>query len=538
MRLRSLVRVLLFSAVVLVAGCDYDGIICDLYGECGASTPQSDQPGSFTLLAMIDFADGNIDDLCQTHDPTYSCFYDLSYNFGAQMSANGWDGTRLETDGVVDGAWTPAITESDFISTHSNLLYFSSHGSPDGELCLRNCNNGTGGNSSIEPGDMIAWSGANWLVIDACGAVNLDSPWAGTFGGSLHGILGFNQDIHGLSNGAQATFVQQIKGFSTAVNAWDLATAFDSVSPFATAMIPAPNKFDVIEAAGGPHFGPNGSTNPQFYDAISGHLQVATIAKMAVAPGQTYSLVPESMNEGYWNTYYGGSSIASTISHPTPNENVYRSPYVYVDHYLASGGLMVATAETGTAKGFGEDDAYQYALSWLADNGGLPSDAVLTYSGIQTVSPTSVSATADAPFPAVRQYIFVWRHAYSGVVGGDKIQVNVDDAGAPTTYITDTGNAYNAKCRCTEPHYVYRMGAPWIPVYHMHVYVREWRTIGAPTGPFKVTAVGNATAFGLCASSMSSPQSIATPCGLVSTGDGTGAIDLVSGAQTAKAEEL
>ena len=140
------------------------------------------------------------------------------------------------------------------------------------------------------------------------------------------------------------------------------------------------------------------------------------------------------MNESYWYNYYGGSNVPSVTSQPSANEKLYRNPYVLVDHYYASGGLFVAGVGTRTARGFSISQALSYAQSWIQSNGGMPSDAALTFAGEENITPSTAQATSDQPYPNIGQYIFTWRHAESGLLGPDRIDIAIDDNGHLTTY--------------------------------------------------------------------------------------------------------
>lgn len=166
---------------------------------------------------------------------------------------------------------------------------------------------------------------------------------------------------------------------------------------------------------------------------------------------------------------------------------------------------MAVTPATGTAKGFYQDDALQYAEQWIASNGGqLPSDAVLTFAGAQTISPTATAPTSDAPTPQNRQYMFVWRHGSSGLLGSDKIQINIDDAGVWIRTPETVGGTYNIKCQCMIPKTIFVNTPPWIPAYHVHLYTRLWRTIGAPLQP--VASSSTYSSYVLCGSDIGNPR--------------------------------
>ena len=123
-------------------------------------------------------------------------------------------------------------------------------------------------------------------------------------------------------------FDKLIAGYDTAIDAWEQATRVSNSPNLMAMLIPSANAADVIEAAGGPHFGYNGDTNPEYYFIMSdGSVGVVSPFTFSSAPRTAYALTPESMNESYWYNYYGGSNVPSTITHPSGNENVYRNPY-------------------------------------------------------------------------------------------------------------------------------------------------------------------------------------------------------------------
>lgn len=233
------------------------------------------------------------------------------------------------------------------------------------------------------------------------------------------------------------------------------------------------------------------------------------------------------MNESYWYSYYGGGSVPSTTTHPTSNEDLYRNPYVTVDHYLASGGILVSAARTGTAKGFAASDAYQYATNWIQNNGGLPSDAALTYAGEEVMQPDSTQATSDQPYPNRVSYIFTWRHASSGILANDKITVAVDDAGHLTKYYKDY-YVWNPVCKCELEKVLPYYAPPWVPVYHITTYARVWRTLAAPVQT--ITPQITASSYAYCASDMTAPTSQAIPCGIDASSSGPTYRSLMTGA--------
>jgi hypothetical protein len=492
----------------------------------------------------MNFSSGTVSNVCLDSTDA-ACFYDIQQNLAAQLSSYRWTLRQGVTDGLLSGTWTPKTTAATISAENPTLLYISTHGGVVGsqaQLCLRDCDGTTFGTSfSFGPPTLpSAWHGPNWLVLDACGVVKQGVGWEQLFGGSLHGILGWRDQTFGFdaSDAAQATFTYLVSGFSTAKDAWQRATAVTNDSTLAAALIPSANVADSIELSGGPNFGPDGSVNPQYYAINSdGQLAVQSVATLPSLPQSIYSLVPEQMNESYWNTYYGGSSVPSETLHPSANENVYRNPNVSVDHYLASGGVIVSAASTGTARGISLTQAYQYALDWIQSNGGLPGDAALTFAGEQTITPTTTEPTTDQPYPGNAEYVFIWRHAQSGLLTNDKIQINVDDAGALTT-TTTTVMIYTPRCQCYKPDTIVQHVPPWIPSYHINTYVRLWRSLGAAGAAYAASVSLSATSFAYCGSAMSSTTSRAVPCGVASSSGRMQYLDPQSGAIETSSEPL
>jgi len=344
--------------------------------------------------------------------------------------------------------------------------------------------------------------------------------------------------VDGLQDPGEAEFTKLIAGFDLATDAWEKATATSNYSMYMSMLIPAANAQDVIEAAGGPHFGNNGDTNPQYYTLNDdGTVVIQSVAMLNAMPTSVYSLIPEQMDESYWYNLYGAGSVPSTLADPSSNEHVYRSENVLVDHYLASGGLVVDAAATGTARGFSGAEAYQYALDWIANNGGLPADAALTYAGDETVTPNATAPTSDQPYPATRLYKFVWRHVSSAILTNDKIEIDVDDAGALTTK-TVTIEVLSPHCNClvteTETEHV----PPWIPVYHLNTYVRIWRSLGTPLAPYSGTQPASESTFAYCGSDMTAVTSQAQPCAVTATSGGLEYADPMSGTVLSASESL
>ncbi len=516
---------------------------CDLnlcFGtQCGAPPPV-DSPGTFSYYAQEAFTYQNAFCL-DSHDSF--CTFAVNADFAQPLGGYGWTLHNGITDGYINGVWTSAeTTANQVIGDTSNLIYMSSHGGVSGSsalICLRNCNgNAVGGTIAVGTADIPnAWRGPAWFVLDACSVVQPNVGWEQIFGGNLHGMLGFNVEFSGLDESARKTFASLIGTYTRAIDAWEKTVAVDNDTPFLAMLIPSANTGDVIEARGGPHFGYDGDANPVYYHCCDSQGQITTSSIARITTGSTtvYSLTPESMDENYWFNYYGGANVSYTLQHPSTNENIYRSADIIVDHYLASGGVIIGSASTGTSKGISMQDAYSFATSWLTNNGGLPSDAALTFDGAETLSPYPAPGQYT-PYTNVRQYVFTWRHANSGVSSGDKIQVNVDDDGSFEIQCTENDPPAKNHCWHTDV---------WQPSPHITTYVRVWRSLGQNVGQISRISYTppsgmQASGTNLCASDIMSTTSTATPCDTFtgSTGPANAYVDPTSGMLQAASEKL
>ena len=517
LRIASMLPVL--GATLLLAACDTTiclGSFC--FGGSGPPPPQ-DTPGSYSYYSQEAFTNPNLSSFClSSYD--MNCVFIVNANFGQPLSGAGWSINNGNTDGFINGAWTVTeTTASQVIADTANVVYIDSHGGVFGGLatiCLRDCNGSqVGGTVGVGTGDIPSrWSGPTWLIVDACDVVQPGVGWESVFGGHLHGILGYNAQVDGLNLSGYAALTKYIIGYDTAMDAWEQAVAAGSDFSHIAMLVPNANTYDRIEARGGPHFGYDGDTNPVYYYCCNtqGGVTPGSVARLGSPTSTVYSLTPEQMNESYWYNLYGGANVPHSYTTPSSNEHLYRNPYVLVNHYLASGGLLVASSATGTARGLSESAAYQFALSWIQSNGGLPSDAVLTFTGDETVAPTQLPVVVGGAYPNVRQYAFIWRHGSSGILSGDKIQVNVDDEGTWRIACDKSPDPpFRRTCHRTNE---------WLAKGHITTYVRVWRSIGSTTSsiirhaytlPQQIVpsqASGNA----LCASDMTLASSVATPC--------------------------
>jgi hypothetical protein len=526
---RAIVRIFAAAAAacapLLLSGCL----------DFGQGSNPGGSPGTFSYYSMVSFPGQAY--FCDTNNS--ACFYQVQNSFGTPMKSNGWSLKNGVTEGNLNGAWLPPtqLQANTVIGDSSNLVYFGSHGSiinGQATLCLESCTGvGAGGSNSISTSIIpAAWNGPTWLVLDACDVVVSGAGWEGTFGGNLHGILGFSQSVtvgYGNSSALGAsglsTFVNDIKNYTTAKQAWIDATGTADITPLIGMLIPTENTADVIEARGGPNFGNDGDTDVQFQQNVAYANAVTLVQpKPLKATGSTYDLTAETVNETAWLNSYGNPSITKTS--PSDNEHDFTSNTAIVRHYVASGGVEAESPESGTAGAVNQTDAYNYALTWIGNNGGLPSDAVLSFAGRITnpftdaIVPPScgrLCRLSPSDYPAnnnTAQWMFIWRHKNNGMLWGDKIQVNVDDAGSWTILPETCGGEGGGPQEC--------ITAPWIPSVHVTLYSRVWRTLaGVHATPGLVavpdslgTLEPNATqsAQGLCSPDMASKTMVAVPC--------------------------
>jgi hypothetical protein len=505
---------------------------CQFFG----SSASINYPGSFSYYSVVTFDSEN--SLCDSfsNSPEYAqCFYGVRNDLGSPLNLT-WTLDTGMTDGIINGVQTAAITASQFANDTSNLVYISSHGyvnSGQSYICLRSCTGGAdyGGTTAISTADTAnipnAWNGPNWLIVDACAVVDKNQGWESKFGGNLHGVLGFSVAADGTTSGL-GTLAKNINSYSmTALQSWAGAIVNSRSNQQIGMVIPNANAGDYIEGSNGPNFGTSGNTFGSYYDyeGIPGGMAVTQPSGMNTA--SVYSLAPEAVDESQWYSLYGNPAGAKST--PNSNEHDFVSATAIVSHYLASGGVFAEAPASGTAGAISQQAAYQFALSFIANNGGLPADAILSYAGQTTnpnsnvviQQPTSVTAADFPEFTNVRDWVFIWRHKKSGILLGDKIQVNVDDAGYWTAVpelcavkgqivIVNPGQPPAPLGTCHVP--------PWNSSPQVEFYDRVWRTLGAATAsvatstPNSPTSKAKQSIAGLCASAIDDPVSQARPC--------------------------
>lgn len=512
--LRALCTLLFgFAAALALAACDqticFNGTIC-IGGS--TATPPPDAPGSYSYYYIMNFPNNSsLNDFC---DGESWCTSQVHENLGSVLAQHGWQAHNSFTDGYVNGSWTAATQASQMTNDTANLMYVFTHGGPGASsgqsiICLRYCDGTNYGGSTAWSTQLLpdAWHGPTWLLLDACEVTQPGMGWESKFGGSLHGILGHDNDGPGLTASALNWFANETVGYAPAVDTWEKAVASSTSSYEWSYLVPQRNLSDAIEAPGGPHYGYDGDTNPTYMHCCSASQSIRTGSQAFSSSTSTYSLVPEQMDETYWYNTYGGSSVSSQLTYPNGNEHDYRNPYVFVRHYLASGGLIVGQRSTGSAAGFSDTDAYNYAVSWINSNGGFPSDAVLTFAGAGILYPQVSVTNSTKPYPNVRHYTFVWRHATNGIQAGDKMQIDIDDDGRYERDCTDYDPPLKNHCYTT---------STWDPQFHVSVYVRVWRQLGSAISvqstSTTVQTSGTYVGSALCASDMSDPSSTASPC--------------------------
>jgi hypothetical protein len=515
------VKAICILLCVLLTGCNEIcfGSYC-VGGSSGSGSGSGpvDSPGTFSYYDQLSFTSSDLSSFCFNSSDA-SCVDQIPDDFGTPLTTAGWQLDNGIVDGYVNGAWTTQETSaSEVTGDTSNIILISSHGSVgNGQsvICLRDCNGAAyGGTVAISTvGVPNGWQGPNWFLVNACEVVQANVGWESKFGGSLHGILGFSQDNQGLEDPGLSTLSTLIESHDNAIDAWEKAVAADQLTQYIGMLVPAKNASDSLEANGGPHFGYNGDTNPIYYYCCNSNNAVTTASPSMVSSATSaYTLVPESVSESQLLTKYDASSTTYKMQEPNTNEHVFASQGVIVQHYLASGGIVVSMQSTGNAYGVSPAAALSYAQSWLENTGGgLPSDAVLTFAGIETMSASPTTLWGSVPYPNVKEYVFIWQHGTSGVLSGDKIQVNVDDAGT-FTYSCHVLRGSVESCAYS---------GPWVSSPHVAAYVRIWRSLGTPAiAPTPAPGAAIPASYlglrrvgtALCASNMVSTSNVATPC--------------------------
>jgi hypothetical protein len=495
-----------------------------------SSTGGGDQPGHFSFYSEMNFRSQDLSSFClQTSDT--NCQFFVNNHFAQPLiTADNW----TINNGLTDGAfgtppptWSTPTQAGMIIGDTSELIYIGSHGlATNGQstLCLQYCVPGstqTGGDVAVGTPDIpAAWQGPAWLILDACEDVQPNVGWEGVFGGSLHGILGWSSDVQPLTTSGMDAVVSHMGQFDTAQDTWLAATTASAYASFAAMLIPQLNTSDVIEARGGPHYGLDGDTNPVYYQYVPNQgFQPGPITTLSTAPSSGYLLDNETMNQTDWINQYGGNNVPHTVR-TTANADIWSSAGAIVHNFTGTGGVLVSTPSTGTAQGFSAASALQYAQQWLTSNGGLPSDAVLTYEGIFTEKPQLYQSVQGAPYPNNLNYLFIWRHGSSALLGADKISVTVDDSGGLTAHQGEI-ERWDPSCGCYHEFPYTYYGPPWVPQYHTTKFSRLWRAVDLRkplSGMYHRRAVRHHTGhaqtpqYAYCATDMGLLGSSAVPC--------------------------
>lgn len=339
-------------------------------------------------------------------------------------------------------------------------------------------------------------------------------PWSNIFNGStLHGIYGYNQDIS--FNGSDPTGVynwwynwfHEIGDQSTLgqLNSPAAYNAFVKASQdnqdFDWAVIDRTTTHgDRLSAAPNPSVYPNDTDgNLQYWtgngtSGTTGPLQPGDIIRKTQSlttgtPVVTYRLQPESYTADQLVARY---PAAAPYRQTTGTVTTFDSPYGFAEMHSVTGGSSVSHFPSGRTFTGTQDTAYQTALAWVQDNGGLPGDAVLQPALVQ--SQTGESPTSPA---RVLGYTFIWKHS-GPFQGGDSITVSIDQelVKVPNpNYTGDCGPARLAQAKaavvttgCPPPFVMQQQPGVWY-------YYRTWRTPVAVSGgttriPLGVTRSG------------------------------------------------
>src|ERR1700733_10412701 len=88
-RILAILRPSILFALVGLAGCNYNNVMCELGGPCGATTPPVDSPGTFSYYALTQFSNASGGNFCSYSTETW-CTLDIQNNFAAQLKTDGW----------------------------------------------------------------------------------------------------------------------------------------------------------------------------------------------------------------------------------------------------------------------------------------------------------------------------------------------------------------------------------------------------------------------------------------------------------------
>jgi hypothetical protein len=308
------------------------------------------------------------------------------------------------------------------------------------------------------------------------------SNWAPAFnsnGPGLHGFYGYEGEPY---DGAGADLANSFindevlnAGRAPAISihsAWINAAGADG----------APDQYGIFElsSASGDAF--SGTTSPapyttysqesssnpvMFYDS-SGATVFTPPFQTSLGTGspgylQAYALVPEGWSDSYLASQADANEAGSTKYNASSNQYRIVGASFSASHYESSGAVMMGGSRSLVPFNDTESDAQSFAQSELSAHGGIPSDARLS----QII--THYSRPLSSNTSTILGYDFIWRHG-DGRIGGDFIQVAVDNAKQKYCSEPNPNDPPYNKPPCIQWDYQYNLRCPWL--------YRLWRGMG------------------------------------------------------------
>ena len=142
-------------------------------------------------------------------------------------------------------------------------------------------------------------------------------------------------------------------------------------------------------------------------------------------------------------------------------------------HYESSGAVVMAGARSVVVFNDTQNGALSFAQGELNAHGGLPSDAKLS----QVITHYEKQGNSST----ILGYDFIWRHG-DGRIGGDFIQVAVDNAKVRTCLVDNPNDPPYNHPACLKWGYDYPERCPWL--------YRLWRGMGGAVNVAKRHVVG------------------------------------------------
>ncbi len=456
-------------------------------------------PGTIAILAQHCYADPNLPSLEDTDADAID----------QGLMNNGWRISEYIHDSTPDFnlqcTGDPAVYSSQFTDStarSSDALWFSGHGvsnggpngAESGIIVLYNydfnqgCPGSGGYQSKCFAGSGFAdpnlpYTGnIKWVFTVASQAVKYaPSNWSPAFnsnGPGLHGFYGYEgepDDAHGADLAASFLNDEVLNAGRAAPvsihTAWINAAGADQ-KPSDYGIELASASGDVFSGTTSPPpyttYSQASQSNPvDFYDATGQTVFTPPFQTSLsnTSPGylQAHALAPESWSDSYLASQADSNESGSTKYQASSNQYRMVGASFNASHYESSGAVIMAGARSLVPFNDSQSGALSFAQSELNAHGGLPSDAKLS----QVVTHYSRSIYSNTS--TIVGYDFIWRHS-DGRIGGDFIQVAVDNAKVRyCSQINENDPPYN-KPPCLQWSYEYNERCPWL--------YRLWRGMG------------------------------------------------------------